>query len=156
MTSFTLPENELNMRIAKALKEKNEQYVKTRIHEGKIEVAFAEGLIIHRSDIDISSGVDLTDKEWNTLAKEIKKTLKEAKTFHDKKTIEIMPLKTKMVCVRFNPIDIGLIKEAAKLQKRTISEFIRMAAIERMREVFAEEKFKKTVKEEKRSNTYVS
>jgi len=159
LTSFTLAENKLNTKIAEALKEKNKQYVKTAIREGRIEVTFAEGLIIHRSDIDILTDIDLTDEEWNTLAKEIKETLKGARMFHNKKTIEIVPLKTRMICIRFNPIDMEIIKDAAKDEKRTISDFIRVAAIERAQEIFKKETVERMEKrareEERKTRTYV-
>lgn len=155
MTSFSLPKNELNMKVARAIKERNREYVEVEVHEGRIEVRFPKGLVIHRSDIDVLSGVDLTDQEWTTLIKEMRKTLNGAKIFYDKKIVEIAPTKSRAVCVRFDPIDLGLIKEAAKLENMTISEFIRTAVVEKADRTF-NEKGKKEMRAERESITYVS
>jgi len=161
MTSFTLHKDKCNVRIAKAIKEENKDYVQINTENEELHISFQAGLTIIRSAIEDALKKEISDEEWKALAYEIKKTLSGGKIREfNKNIIGISPLKTERIFIRLDPLEKTFITEAAKQEGRTISDFVRLAAIERARDVFAEEtvrRMKEEAREEERkTRTYVS
>lgn len=134
MPRFTLKLTDRNLKIAEFL-EDAERHIKTIRQKDSVTIKFGSGLTIFRLEISCITG-GITDAEWKDLAKEIKSTLIGAKIreFSDQ-VIGIRPLRNRGVYIRLNAIEESLIREAAKLEGRTLSDFIRMAALRASDEV---------------------
>ena len=161
MTSFTLHKDKCNLRIAGAIKEENKDYVQIHTENEELHISFQAGLTITRSAIEDALKREMPNEEWKALANEIKKTLSGGKIREfNENIIGISPLKTERIFIRLSPLEKTFIAEAAKQEGRTISDFVRIAAIERAREVFAEEtirRMEEKAKEElKKVRAYVS
>jgi len=129
MASFTLKATERNLKIADYLSV--EPHLKISREREHIRVEFGGMLSISRLEIDAVAG-GIADKEWRELAKEIRQTLAGAKIreFTDI-IIGIWPLRKEGVFVRLDSFEKRLIQEAAETEHRTISDFVRMAALEK-------------------------
>jgi hypothetical protein len=132
MASFVLRMTERNLKIADFIG--TEPHVVTRREDDRIQIEFGGMLSISRIEIDAAIG--LTDKEWRELGREIKKTLKGAKVreFSDL-AIGIWPVRKGGIFIRVNDFEKELLERAAKTEHRSISDFIRMAALEKADQV---------------------
>jgi len=139
---FTLRLNKTNLRIAEAIKNAVDG-VKVDVREDGILVSFDYGLNISRLELG-SVGMDLTPGQWNALAREIKKTLVGAKVREfNSMLIGIHPLKTERIDIRLDPLEKALIVDAARIEQKSITDFIRTAALRLADEVFDRETAKK-------------
>jgi hypothetical protein len=154
MPSFRLRINELNLKIAERL-EASEHFVKIK-KDGEIHVEFQYGLTISRIALgDVSK--DLTEKDWRNLANEIKNTLVGAKIReYSDQIIGIQPLRTEWIHVRVNPVEKALILDAAKLQKRRVADFARIALLKAADEVFNAEVMKERQQSRNEQKPYVA
>ena len=145
MISFSLPMNAVNLKIARFYEDG--EHVKVAVSGNKIVVNLTHGLTIFRIDVEGIARA-FTDKEWRDLAEQIKSTLKGAKIreFTDL-AIGIQPLRSKDIHLRINPIEFDLIRNASREDHRSISDFIRMAALEKAEQVLEiKSEFKKRLK----------
>lgn len=149
MTHFTLSLHKKNMKIAKAIQRANIEYVELATQGDKITVSFKEGLQISRLELS-SLGIDLSDNDWATLCKEIKKTLRGGKVRDfNSLIIGIRPLKTELLTIRLSPLEKSQMLEAAKIEGESVTSFIRTAALRRVSEVFDRETAQRMVEEAK-------
>jgi hypothetical protein len=150
MPHFILKLNKRNLEIAEAIK-KVADGVKVEVLEDGIRASFDYGLDISRLELG-SAGVNLTPSQWNALAREIKRTLVGAKVRDfNSALIGIHPLKTERIYIRLDPLEKALIADAAKIEQKTITDFIRAAALRMAEEVFDRETLKKMQKRKEAS-----
>jgi len=160
MPHFTLRLNKANLKIAEAIKNAADD-VKVDVQDGFIRVSFKYGLNISRLELG-PVGNDLTPNQWNALAKEIRQTLVGAKVREfNSMLIGIHPLRTERIDIRLDPLEKALIKDAARIEQKSITDFIRAAALRVADEVFDRETARRMlekVQQEKvqREPTYVS
>jgi len=149
MPSFRLKLNKRNLAIANALKEAKGDYVTIQEKGNEIDISFKEGLIITRFDLgDI--GKELTDSGWNALLREIKKTLSGAKVRDfNSELIGIHPLRTEIISMRLTPLERSFIEDAAEIEERSLTDFIRTAALMMANEVLNMEKLRRLEEERK-------
>ena len=157
MPMFKLRINENNRKIADFL-EAAERGVEV-LQDGKnILVKFKYGL--HISRLEIGSIIrEFTDNDWRSLIKEIKNTLTGAKLqMVSDVSIGMRPLRTEDVHIRLDPLERETIEEAAVMEGRSLSDFIRSAALKRASEVFDREKARRMAERKRReeSHMYVS
>lgn len=157
MPSFILPLNEINKKIVDFYEGCDRVEAKKR--DGRIFVYFNGGLTILRMEVDAAAG-SITDKEWRDLIRDIKKTLKGAKIrgFSDI-DIRIYPLRTEYAHLRLDPLEKELILDAAKTEHRSLSDFVRMAALEKADQVLIKksmikERVEATKKQAKETEIY--
>lgn len=150
---FELHMNENNLKIAEFLKASG-KCSEVRHENDRIIVKFKFGFTIHRLHIgSIIKG--FTDRDWRLLTNEIRRTISGARVCElSDLAIGIHPLKTELIRVRMDPLEKETLQEAAVLAGKSLSEFIRSAALKEASEVFD----KKTVtkrRQSKGSQTYV-
>lgn len=96
--------------------------------------------------------LDLTDNDWRLLGKEIKHTLHGGKVREFTNwVIDIEPLRTKRLFVRLTPFEEEEIKEAAKAEKKTVSDFIRGKLFKGVAETSDRETMLRRILEKKRA-----
>jgi hypothetical protein len=84
--------------------------------------------------------------------RQIKRTLVGAKVRDfNSALIGIHPLRTERVYIRLDPLEKALIADAAKIEQKTITDFIRAAALRMAEEVFDRETLKKMQKRKEAS-----
>jgi predicted DNA-binding protein len=105
----------------------------------------------------------LSDKEWLSLYRDVSRTLEggriwPAKYRFDKREtwmFKIIPLKTKQLIVRMDPLEFEELKEAAKLAGKTISDFVRGAVDKAIDEEFDKMVNNEQAKQEQKRKPYV-
>jgi len=107
------------------------------------------------SKLEMGSAIlDLTDNDWRLLGKDIKRTLRGGKIrAFTNWVIEIEPLRTRRVYVRLTPFEEEEIKEAARAEKKTISDFIRGKVFKGVAETSDQETILRRILEKRRSRT---
>lgn len=134
MPSFVLEATERNLKIAELVGSR--RYVKVNKQNNSILVQFEEGLMFSRIEVDDATE-GITDREWRNLAKEIKRSLKGAKVRElTDQIMGIQPLRKEGIFLRLTPIERSLIRKAAKLEHRTVSDFTRMAVLNAADNIF--------------------
>jgi len=128
MTTFSISKNERHEKFADFLQ--NLGLVTTvRKTAHRIEVELPAGFHLLRMEVD--GAVPFTDREWRNLVKEIKKSVKGARVIADNAHLRLEPHRTQVIVLRVTPIERGLIKRAAEIEHRSVSDFVREAALER-------------------------
>jgi len=136
MPKFKLPKNEINIKLSELLRAEGCRVTNEQHH---IIIEFNFGLNIFRVEAGSALG-GLTDHEWRTLIDNIKNTLKGAKVRRaDDMVIRIAPVKSEVIRLRVNPQEKELIRKAAALKGKTLSDFIRSVVLKAVDEAFAEE-----------------
>lgn len=154
MPSFKLQRNQRNEEIVQCIK-RLEDGIVTKQRKNSILVDFKYGLNLSR--LEMASVLrDLTESEWFSLQRGIKATLKGAKMrVANDFAMVVRPLLTEEVHVRFSPIELHEIEEAANLTGKTLSDFIRGKALEGAGEEI-EKAAQKATAAAMKSGTYVS
>jgi hypothetical protein len=129
MTTFIISATERNRRFAEFLKKLG---IATSFieREDKIQVELPAGFHLLRASVEDAVG-NLTDIEWRNLIKEIKRTVKGARVIADNLRFQLVPYRTQRLFLRISPIERGLIKRAAEIEHRSISDFVREATLEK-------------------------
>ncbi len=154
MASFKLRINEKNLKIAQFM-EVAGKAVKVLQENGDILVKFRYGLNISRLEVgSIIKG--FTDGDWRAFVEEIKSTLKGAKIREaSDMVVRLRSLRTEDIHIRLDPLERETIEEAARLEGKSLSDFIRAAALRRAGETFDEEKAKKMAKQKREESPYI-
>ncbi|MEM3078660.1 MAG: DUF1778 domain-containing protein, partial [Nitrososphaerales archaeon] len=125
MMRFEISATPLHLKVASYLEQAYDAKIKI---ERKIIVAINKNLYgLKLSKLEMGSAIpDLTDNDWRFLGSEIRQTLRGGKIRElTNWIIDIEPLRTRRIYVRLTPFEEEEIKEAAKVEKKTISDFIR-------------------------------
>jgi uncharacterized protein (DUF1778 family) len=128
MTAFSISRNERHERFAEFLKALGLASA-VRKTADRIEVELPAGFHLLRMEVD--RAVSFTDREWRNLVKEIKKSVRGARVIADNAHLRLEPHRTHVIVLRVTPIERGLIKRAAEIEHRSISDFVREAALEK-------------------------
>lgn len=135
MPMFKLRVTENNLRIAEFL-EAAERAVKIEKREGEILVNFKYGFTV--TFLEVGSIIKgFTRRDWRNLINEVKDTVVGAKVqeFSDV-SFGLRPIKTERIYIRLDPLEKETIQEAAVLEGKSLSEFIRSAALRLASEAF--------------------
>jgi len=134
MPSFRLSLNPKHLAIAEYL-QSAERGVKFEVKDREIAVEFEYGFAVFR--IEVTSLVpDLTDADWGNLISEIKRTVSGAKVREfSNMSFGVRPTRVHDIHVRLDAAERHLIEEAAVLDGKSLSEFIRSTALKAASEV---------------------
>jgi uncharacterized protein (DUF1778 family) len=125
MIRFEIRATPLNLQIAGYLERAHD--VKTKIGQRIVVSSEGNPYGLKLSKLEMGSAIlDLTDNDWRLLGKEVRRTVRGGKVREFTNwIIDIEPLRTQRVYVRLTPFEEEEIREAAKVEKKTISDFIR-------------------------------
>lgn len=135
MPVFELLKDDINLAVT-AFLEKTHDGIKVKVMRDKIKVK--SNFAVELDKLELGSAIPaLTDGDWAKIYRQIGKTLwggrlwPPSRNFDRDETwvIRILLKKTKDIHMRFDPLDYESVKEAAKLSKASVSEFVRKAAL---------------------------
>ena len=153
MPMFKLRATENNLRIAEFL-ETAERGVKVERHRDEILVKFKYGFTITLLEVgSIIRG--FTRRDWRNLIKEAKETIVGGKVqeFSDA-SFGVRPTKSERIYIRLDPLEKETIQEAAVLEGKSLSEFIRSAALKAASEAFDKETAMRMMKRKQKENSH--
>lgn len=128
MPSFELRRSEVNAAVVDWLKKQAE--IKVEDHKGSIRIYFSEMLSIPRVELHVS------DDAWARLLSELRMTLNggHLKVYRDE-ILTIHPVRNRCLQVRLDLLDDDLIRRAAGYARKTLSDFVREAALSEAKRV---------------------
>jgi len=145
MPSFILAKTPMNKRIIDFVT-KSEEGLRVKEQTNKIRIEVPDGFELNRLYLE-SAISDFRENDWNQLFKEVAKTATGCKIhppryqFNPKKhwVVRFFWLRNKQVLLRLNSLEDDMIRKAAKLSKRNVSDFIRVATMRAVNEEFDKE-----------------
>ncbi len=152
--SFRLKNNEKNATIAEYLQATENVLVER--NEKEIVVKFDHGFTITR--LELGSIIrDLTDSDWRELINEVKGTIKGGKVeVFSHMSFGVRPTRSELLIIRLDPSEKQILQEAATLEGKTLSEFVRNAALRVAGEVFNRKSIERTGERVETHGSYVS
>jgi uncharacterized protein (DUF1778 family) len=134
MPSFRLSLNPKHLAIAKYLKSA-ERELKFEVKNHEIIVEFEYGFTVFK--VEVASLIpDFTDADWSNLISEIKRTVTGAKVREfSSMSFGVRPTRVHDIHVRLDATEKHLLEEAAVLDGKSLSEFIRSTALKAASEI---------------------
>lgn len=134
MPSFRLSLNPKHLAIAEYLKSA-ERGLKFEVKNREIIVEFEYGFTVFR--VEVASLVpDFTDADWSNLISEIKRTVFGAKVREfSSMSLGVRPTRVHDIHVRLDAAERHLLEEAAVLDGKSLSEFIRSTTLKAASEI---------------------
>jgi uncharacterized protein (DUF1778 family) len=124
-------------RVVTGFIEKTNYDIRVQMRSGKIRVK--SEFVIEISKLEMGSAIPaLTDMDWIHLYRQISRTLREGRLWPPRRNfdreetwvIKVLPLKTKRITMRFDPLEYSTLKEAADLAKKSVGDFIRSTVMQ--------------------------
>lgn len=135
MPTFQLENNDINRAVGSFL-EKTHDDLNVQVSKDRIVVKAK--FAVELSKLELGSAIPtLTDMDWARLYRQISKTVKGGRVWPPRRNfdraetwvIRVKLLRTRRVEVLFDSLDYEMVKEAAKLANKTVTDFIRTAVM---------------------------
>jgi uncharacterized protein (DUF1778 family) len=136
MPTFHLDDNPTNRVVAGFLEKINDD-IRVQVESGKIRIK--SEFAIEISKLEMGSAIPaLTDMDWTHLYRQISRTLRGGRLWPPRRNfdreetwvIKVLPLKTKRITMRFDPLEYSTLKEAADLAKKSVGDFVRSTVMQ--------------------------